>query len=356
MHLVRVRPADEHAHRISLHAFAAHIEDLKTMRLKETFQGAHRKTGEMLVIDRVEGEIFKHIDQVRRLEDKGTLRRKQGLHGTHQILMVVDVRDDVVADDEVCLPMLFRNALCNRFSPRFCQGRGASVVGDLGDILRRIDAQGLLHVALLKRGEEESVIRPDLNHERILAERKTLRNAFGVFGEMLRSRRTRTRSEVDIILKERIEVDYINELDQLTVLANISLKGIARLMSIRERLFGKKRVRRRLVGEVEKKGEFRRAAIATRGVLRQHIGYYSKKRIKKQAAAMDCPPPLACADHAPSRQRKYSNTSSPSATWPLFAYSRMRFISPSRRVSMRPFTMPWLCVTVAPHGCGATTL
>jgi hypothetical protein len=66
----------------------------------------------MLVIDRVELETFDEPHQVRNLDADDTVRRQEDSHPVYEVVELGDLRKDVVGHDQVGLPMLGDEPVC----------------------------------------------------------------------------------------------------------------------------------------------------------------------------------------------------------------------------------------------------
>ena len=79
------------------------IEECQAVGRKDLFCRDEREIGEVLVVDRVELVLRHQAHQVGKLNGDDTLRFEEYLHAFHKIVDVRHLRQNIVADDQICL-------------------------------------------------------------------------------------------------------------------------------------------------------------------------------------------------------------------------------------------------------------
>jgi hypothetical protein len=122
------------------------------------------QVGVVLVVDRVELVALYEAHQVRELQGEDAAGREQGLHPGHEVVEIGDVREHVVADQQIGRSAL-RDHLAGSFAPEEGhQGVDALLLRGPRAVRRRIDPEHrdpLLEEEL----EEVAVVAGDLRHQ-----------------------------------------------------------------------------------------------------------------------------------------------------------------------------------------------
>ena len=95
----------------------------------------------MLVIDRVELVFVDQPLEVRKLERDHPVRRQQMRHARSEVVEIRDLRQHIVADDEIGLPSLGHKALRKLQAEEFDKRRNILLARDFRHVGRRLDAE-----------------------------------------------------------------------------------------------------------------------------------------------------------------------------------------------------------------------
>src|SRR5437016_6190769 len=97
----------------------------------------------MLVINRIECQIFKHIHEIRSFKYKHPVFCKQGFDSFHEILIVINMSDYIIAENNLGSPMLSENFFGHSLPKKIRNCRNSSFTGYLGNVLGRVNTQNI---------------------------------------------------------------------------------------------------------------------------------------------------------------------------------------------------------------------
>ncbi len=80
-----------------------HVDDLEVMAVRHIPDRQQREIREMLVIDCVELVLLDQIGEMRKLQRNHAFRLQQQMQTTHKVIEIRNLRQNVVADQEVGL-------------------------------------------------------------------------------------------------------------------------------------------------------------------------------------------------------------------------------------------------------------
>ncbi len=129
------------AKRNALYGDRLHVKDLQAETAQKFHERPHREIRGVFVVDGVKGQPVKHVLQIRGLKHKNTVVREKRCNALYNILQVINVRDDVVARNDLGRAVLLADALGDRCAEEFRKCRDAPFVRDLYDVHRRVNAK-----------------------------------------------------------------------------------------------------------------------------------------------------------------------------------------------------------------------
>jgi len=206
------------------------IEDRHVVGGEDALQADQREVAEVLVVDGVELVAFDQALQMRELERHGSRRLKQRADPGDERVQIRNLREHVVAQDEIGLAAL-QDELDRELAPEELDQRlDAPGRGRLSDIGRGLDAQrrdALLDEVL----EQVAVVAPELDDEALGPEREPVGDHRDVVLRVLEPRRGERR-EVGVLGEDAIGSDVLVELHEEAVGAHPNVKRIERLHSV----------------------------------------------------------------------------------------------------------------------------
>ena len=118
-----------------------HVEKHEAVMGENQLRGEEGEIGEVLVIDGVELVEFDEFQEMGKLHRQHPLGLQCKLQAGDEVVDVGDVGENVVADQEVGLGAIGCQDLGGFGAEEPDQGRDALLLGDFGDVRRRLDAE-----------------------------------------------------------------------------------------------------------------------------------------------------------------------------------------------------------------------
>ena len=225
-----VAVASEYAQRPAVRRQFLDVEKGDAMLRKDSLNRHKRQVAEVLVVDRVE-LVFRHqARQMRKLHCDHAPRRKQHFDAADEVVDVGNVRQHVVAEEDICTSMLgsdFGRGLAPEESH---DGRNTLVDRAPGHVRRRFDAQHR-HTAGDEMLQQVAIVAGDLHHLAGCAEREALDHHFSVASRMFDPARGIGR-KVRVLGENLGRCDEFLQLDQKTLFAHIRVQWVKRLHRI----------------------------------------------------------------------------------------------------------------------------
>ena len=154
----------------------------------------------MLVVDGVELVALHQAREVRELHGDHARGCEQRAQAGHEVVQVRDVGQDVVADDQIGLPMLFGHLAGGLAAKEPDLGGDAALRGGTGDVGRGFDAEGR-HAARDEVLQQVAVVARDLDHAAGAAEAEPTADHLDVAPGVL-DPACRVRGEVGVLRKD----------------------------------------------------------------------------------------------------------------------------------------------------------
>ena len=176
------------------------------------------------MIDRVVLQVLDELREVRELERRRPTGCEQRRDALDEVVDVRDLRQDVVAENEVGLPALLcelaSQVRAEELRHRFHPERD----GRVRDIQRRLDAE---HRDALRQEvlQEVAVVRGDLDHEAVRPEREALGHRVDVAPRVL-DPRVGVGREVRVLREDVLRRDELGDLHEPAPLARADVQGV----------------------------------------------------------------------------------------------------------------------------------
>ena len=223
----RVGTAKINAQRAAMGGKVFDIKHLKAVSGREAIDRHQRKIREMLVIDRVELVFVDQPLEVGKLERNHPVWSQKMRHSRGEVVEVRDLRQDIVADDEIGLPPLGCESLRELQAEEFNKGRNIFLLRDCGYVGGRFDAD-YRNAQRQKVLKQVSVVARNLIHPTRRIEMKPGRNHFTVPVRVLDPGR-RVRRKVRIFRENVLRFHVLLQLHQEAVAADENMQRKVRL-------------------------------------------------------------------------------------------------------------------------------
>ena len=208
-----------------MHADASHVDEAEPVARREVDHRGDAEVAQVLVIDRVVRGLLEEFDQIRELRDEYAAFLEQRRHAVHQPLEVVDVSDDVVADDRRGAAVLPRDLGGDGFAEELIERRDPGRVGHRRDVSRGLDPEDP-HGAAVEGAEERPVVAPDLDDQATLRH-KPLRDILRVLSKV-RGNRFRRARNVEVVAEHDLRRDRDRQLNVAAGRASRELERVPR--------------------------------------------------------------------------------------------------------------------------------
>ncbi len=212
--------------RAAVRGNALGVKDLQTMLFQQGLQTVQRVVAQVLVINRVVLQRLDKGHEIVRLRNKHAIVVEQLQDGAHDLMNVLDVRENVRRRDDLRLLPLLDDLFRNLTTKVGLNGRDAAIARDLTDVFRR---DPLHLVLLLKVAQEVAVVGADIDNQVLGFQVNQRGTLLEKLGEIV-AQDLGCAARVGIFLgKQHMRIHDAAELNEVALLAPQQLRRIARL-------------------------------------------------------------------------------------------------------------------------------
>ncbi len=203
------------------------VEEVEAVAGERAASGGEREVAKVLVVDRVELSAVDERHEVRKLDRDDALGREQRLHARDKRVEVRRVRENVVAEQQVCLEPIVHHPPRLVGAEEGDARRDATRAGDRRDVGRGLDAEARdpLRDDVL---QEVAVVGGDLDDVALRPEPEALRHVVHVAPRVL-DPRVRVGREVGVVREDVVRQHVVVDLDERAGVADEGVERIERL-------------------------------------------------------------------------------------------------------------------------------
>src|SRR5437016_6204327 len=154
------------------------MKNRKAMALEQRLQRRQTEVKNVLMINGIELAVFDEIRRVGKFQDDTAMRLEQSAKSANEIIGIRRVGKDIVAEDQIRLPVRCNQSLRDRFSKKFHEGLDAFRFRNFRDIFRRFNAKAS-DTGGFEILQEISVVTGDFDHKTLRRQAEFFNVPFG---------------------------------------------------------------------------------------------------------------------------------------------------------------------------------